>query len=86
MAADWIIDKSHVGHFTLAKQYGTVSLCTIPVRIYDGDNVLYLEGRVSERMLDSDESDAFFLLDEAAADLGATRMDYKDSVRGWKTL
>lgn len=86
MAADWIIDKSHIGDFTFAPEYGDVSLCTVPVRIYDDDDELYLEGRVSERMLDSDESDAFFLLNEATADLGATRMDYKDPKRGWITL
>jgi hypothetical protein len=86
MPADWIIDKSHIGKFTLAPQYGDVTLCTVPVRIYDDDGELYLEGRVSARMLDSDESDAFFLLTEAEADLGATRMDYEDPRRGWITL
>ena len=86
MPADWIIDKSHIGKHTFAAQYGDVALCTVPVRIYDDDGELYLEGRVSERMLDSDESDAFFLLNEAEADLGATRMDYQDPRHGWITL
>jgi hypothetical protein len=86
MPADWIIDKSLIGNFTLAEQYGDVTLCTVPVRIYDDDGELYLEGRISPRMLDSDESDAFFLLNEASADLGATRMDYKDPKYGWITL
>lgn len=86
MPADWIIDKSHIGEFTLAQQFGDPALCTVPVKIYDGDGELYLEARVSERMLDSDESDAFFFLDEARADLGATRMDYQDPKHGWITL
>jgi hypothetical protein len=86
MARDWIIDKSHIGKFAIAETQGDVSLCTVPVKIYDDDDVLYLEARVSPQMLDSDESDAFSLLDAAAVDLGATRMIYKDPGHGWITL
>jgi hypothetical protein len=86
MATDWVIDKSHIGEFTVAPKWGNAALCTVPVKIYDGDGVLYLEGRISARMLDSDGEDAFFLLDEAGADLGATRMDYLDPHHGWITL
>lgn len=84
--ADWIIDKSHIGEFTLAAEYGTIADCTIPVRLFDDDGELYLEGRVSPRTIDGEESVAFFLLNEAAADLGCTRMDYKMPGKAWETL
>lgn len=84
--ADWIIDKSHIGEFTFAAIYGKVEDCTIPVRLFDDDGELYLEGRVSPRTIDGEESVAFFLLNEAAADLGCTRMDYKMPGKAWETL
>ena len=91
--AHWVIDTDHL-ETDPASEYnctgytrGDASRCTVPVKLFDDDGVLYYSGRIAPETLDADADTAFLMLDWAENDSGCTRMDYRDPKDGhWKTL
>jgi hypothetical protein len=83
--SDWVIDADHLGSNQAGRGRGERPLCTVPFRIYDGDDTLYYEGRMSERTLDGCEELAFDVLNYYTAWAGATRLDYMKNGE-WQTL
>ena len=91
--AHWVIDVDHLEldpNSTSSRSgytRGDASRCTVPVKLYDDDGVLYFSGRIAPETLDADADTAFLMLDWAERDTGCTRMDYRDPKDGqWKTL
>jgi hypothetical protein len=83
--ADWVIDNDHLDTNRAGRGRGELDLCVVRFRIYDGDDTLYYEGRMSERNLDGCEDAAFDVLNFYTAYAGATRLDYIKN-GGWQTL
>jgi hypothetical protein len=89
----WIITQDHIdtgcaNRKSMAVTDENQSRCTIPIRLYDDDGVLYYSGVAApEHLLEGDEELAFEPLMWAAAHAGCTRLDYLDPVTcTWRTL
>lgn len=57
----------------------------VPFRLFDDDNILYLEGKISNKWLDGDEDHAYDPLNRFMHDLGVTKMHCLEHGK-WRSL